>query len=64
MQQLLTELQRTGQPSLWTCCQQSEEPWDSSLGSPSSVEWRYYGIKIILKILKDRLKQKQMKHIA
>ena len=30
----------------------------------SGVEILYYGIKIILKILKDRLKQKQMKHIA
>ena len=40
MQQPLTESQRTGQPSLLTCCQLLEEPWDSSLGSPSSVEWR------------------------
>ena len=30
----------------------------------SGVEIVYFGIKIILKILKDRLKQKQMKHIA
>ena len=29
----------------------------------SGVEIVYFGIKIILKILKDRLKQKQMKHI-
>ena len=40
MQQPLTESQRTGQPSLLTCCQLLEEPWDSSLGSPLSVEWR------------------------
>ena len=40
MQQPLTESPRTGQPSLWTCCQPLEEPWDFSLGSPSSVQWR------------------------
>ena len=33
----LTELQRTEQPSLWTCCQLLEEQWDSSLGSLLSV---------------------------
>ena len=42
MQQHLTESPRTEQPSLWTCCQQLEEPWASSLGSPSSVEWRLH----------------------
>ena len=36
----LTESLKTGQPSSWTCCQQLEAPWDFSLGSPSSVEWR------------------------
>ena len=40
MQQSLTKSPRTEQPSLWTCCQLLEAPWDSSLGSPSSVEWR------------------------
>ena len=40
MQQPLTESPRIEQPSLWTCCQLLEEPWDFSLGSPSSVEWR------------------------
>ena len=40
MPQHLTKLQRTEQQSLWTCCQQLEEPWDSSLGFLSSVEWR------------------------
>ena len=40
MQQHLTELPRTEQPSLWTCCQLLEAPWAFLLGSPSSVEWR------------------------
>ena len=30
----------------------------------SGVEIVYFGIKIILKILRDRLNKKQMKHIA
>ena len=41
MQPPLTESQRTEQPSLWTCCQLLEEPWDFSLDSQSSVEWRF-----------------------
>ena len=41
MQQHLTESLWTGQLSLWTSCQLLEEPWDSSLGSPSSVESRF-----------------------
>ena len=40
MQTHLTELQRTEQQSLLTCCQLLEGPWDFSLGSPSSVVWR------------------------
>ena len=40
MQQPLTELPRTEQPSLLTCCQLLEKQWDSSLGSPSSVDLR------------------------
>ena len=53
MQQPLTESPRTGQPSLWTCCQQLEEPWDSSLGSPSyvsGVEIVYSRVKILVKM--------------
>ena len=41
IQQPLTESPRTEQLSLWTCFRQLGEPWDSSLGSPSSVEWRW-----------------------
>ena len=33
---------RTEQQSLWTCYQQLEAPWDCSLDSPSSVQWRFY----------------------
>ena len=42
MQRHLTESPRIEQPSLWTSCQLLEAPWDSSLGSLSSVEWRLY----------------------
>ena len=40
MHQHLTKSQKTERPNLWTCCQLLEAPWDFSLGSPSSVEWR------------------------
>ena len=38
--QHLTESPRTEQQSLLTCCQPLEAPWDCSLASPSSVEWK------------------------
>ena len=44
----LIELPRTEQQSLWTCCQQLEEPWDYSLGSQSSVGWRFSTLQLKL----------------
>ena len=43
-----TRSPRTEQQSLWTCCQQLEAPWDFSLGSPSSVEWRFFTLLLKL----------------